>query len=360
MSEFQLSLLIIGVVVVAGVYFYGLWQQWRYRRSVGDAFRPEQASVPGTTAAVASAPSSAIPELEPASPSIAEPPVEHDVDGSTANEVCGLLNEATDYVATFLLRAPLTSEVLAPLWERRFDFGKNIHACGLNNASGLWERLIPESGQSYRAFRLGLQLVDRSGAVSDLRLKSFRDLLAEIAADLQVEAKLPPLDDVLKGAQQLDRFCADVDQMIGINLLASGERKLFGTEVANAAERLGMRLQADGTFHLIDERGATLCSLSASDGLPFQHHTLNQVRVDSLTLLLDIPRVTEPARRFDEMVALARELEKMLRLTMTDDQRVALSDGAIAQIRAQVAATEQLMLAGHITPGSAQALRLFS
>jgi len=100
--------------------------------------------------------------------------------------------------------------------------------------------------------------------------------------------------------------------------------------------------------------------LSASDGSPFQHHTLNQSRVDSLTLLLDIPRVDEPVRRFDEMVELARELAKALRTTMADDQRVALSDGAIAQIRAQVAATEDLMLVGHITPGSAQALRLFS
>jgi hypothetical protein len=37
-----------------------------------------------------------------------------------------------------------------------------------------------------------------------------------------------------------------------------------------------------------------------------------------------------------------------------------LSEVAIAQIRAQVVATEDLMMVGHITPGSAQALRLFS
>ncbi len=121
-----------------------------------------------------------------------------------------------------------------------------------------------------------------------------------------------------------------------------------------------MCLQADGTFHLQAEQGTTLFSLSASDGTPFHHHTLNQSRVDSLTLLLDIPRVDEPVRRFDEMVVVAQELAKTLRTTLADDQRVALSDGAIAQIRTQVAAIEDLMLVGHITPGSAQALRLFS
>jgi hypothetical protein len=284
----------------------------------------------------------------------------NDFDTSAKDAACSLLNEATDYVVTFLLKNPQTPEVLEDLWQRRFDFGKTVTACGLNTASGLWERLIPESEQTYRAFRLGLQLVDRTGSVSEMRLAGFSDLLKDIAQQLQVEAKLPSVADAVQRAQELDRFCADVDQMIGINLLTNGDRKLFGTEVSSAAERQGMSLQSDGTFHLTDEYGATLFSLSASDGSAFQHHTLNQSRVDSLTLLLDIPRVSEPVRRFDEMVILAQNLAKILRTTLVDDQRVALSDGAIAQIRAQVAVTEDLMLVGHITPGSAQALRLFS
>jgi FtsZ-interacting cell division protein ZipA len=349
MSEFQLSLLTIGLVVVIGVFLYGQWQQWRFRRSMGKPLAEPRAEV--------------VHQVQPAenidadsSDPLAAPPAVAEV----ADEMCGLLNDATDYVATFLLKSPLSVDELEILWERRFDFGKSVNACGLNTASGLWERMIPDSPQSYRAFKLGLQLVDRTGAVNEVRLAGFHDMLNEIAAQLKVEVRLPPLAEALQRAQQLDRFCADVDQMIGINLLTSSDRKLFGTEVANAAEQVGMSLQADGTFHLLDEQGATLFNLSASDGTVFQYHTLNQSRADSLTLLLDIPRVNEPVRRFDEMVALARELEKLLRLTMTDDQRVALNDGALAQIRAQVAATADLMSTGHITPGSAQALRLFS
>lgn len=349
MSELQISLLAIGLVAVAGVFLYGQWQQWRYRRNTQipaqdqrtEASHPERHT--NVLADEHGDPLTAIP---------AEP--------DAADDNCGLLNDATDYVATMLLGTPLPASVLDSLWQRRFDFGKSVNACGLNASSGLWERLIPESLQTYRAFRLGLQLVDRSGSVSAMRLAGFRDLLNDIAAQLQIEVRLPPVEDAALRAQELDRFCADVDQMIGVNLLTSGDRKLFGTEVASAAERLGMSLQADGTFHLLDERGATLFNLSASDGTPFQHHTLNRSRVDSLTLLLDIPRVSEPVRRFDDMVGLAQELGRALRTTMADDQRVALSHGAIAQIRAQIAATENLMLAGQITPGSAQAHRLFS
>lgn len=347
MSELQISLLAIGLIVVAGIFLYGQWQQWRYRRNIGTQF-PES----GIQAAPSEHEAHAAERQDPL---ITAAPVT-----DTADEVCGLLNDSTDYVATMLLKTPLSSDALETLWQRRFDFGKNVNVCGLNTVSSLWERMIPESPQSYRAFRMGLQLVDRSGSVSEMRLAGFHDMLEDIAAQLQIEVKLPPVREAVQRAQELDRFCADVDQMIGINLLTNGDRKLFGTEVANAAERLGMSLQSDGAFHLLEGSGATLLSLEASDGSTFQHHTLNQTRVDSLTLLLDIPRVLDPARRFDEMVALAQELAKTLRLTLADDQRVALSDGAIAQIRAQVASTEAMMLAGHITPGSAQALRLFS
>ena len=50
MSEFQLSLLIIGLIVVAGVYLYGFWQQWRYRRSQGESFKSQSTESSGQTA----------------------------------------------------------------------------------------------------------------------------------------------------------------------------------------------------------------------------------------------------------------------------------------------------------------------
>lgn len=356
MSEFQLSLLTIGLVVVAGVFIYGQWQQWRYRRSLGDSYQtPPAESSRQIAPSKASTPDTLFDEERGPLGTIAGEP-----GSSAADSICGLLNDATDYVVTFLPKSTHTPAALDLLWQRRFDFGKTVHACGLSTGSGFWERLIPEGTQTYRAFRLGLQLVDRTGAVSENRLEGFRDLLSEIAKQLRVEVKLPAVEEAHQRALDLDRFCADVDKMIGINLLAGGDRKLFGTEVATAAEQQGMTLQADGSFHFMNDQGATLFNLSASDGTPFQHHTLNQSRVDSLTLLLDIPRVDEPVRRFDEMTVLAKEMAKAMRVTLADDQKVALSDGAIEQIRAQVAATEDLMLVGHITPGSAQALRLFS
>ena len=89
-------------------------------------------------------------------------------------------------------------------------------------------------------------------------------------------------------------------------------------------------------------------------------HTFPGWQVSHLTLLLDIPRVSEPARRFDEMTLFAMELATALRATLVDDQRVLLVKGALEQIRTRIVAVEQRMAQGGIAPGSAQAMRLFS
>ena len=80
--------------------------------------------------------------------------------------------------------------------------------------------------------------------------RAFATCSAKSPRSCRSKCKLPQIEEARQRALELDRFCADVDQMIGINLLAGGDRKLFGTEVATAAEQHGMTLQADGSFHL--------------------------------------------------------------------------------------------------------------
>jgi FtsZ-interacting cell division protein ZipA len=343
MSEFQLSLLSIGAVVVVMVYLYGLWQQWRYRRSLG---KPSQE-----------------PTKQPIADTLSHPQDDTDTQHFIADpvpETSPQFDDKTDFIVSMTLKFPQNAEALDGYWQRRFDYGKTIQAIGCSAATGVWERVIPESRTSYSAFKIALQLVDRNGPVSDTRLSDFRELLSDIGRKLDADMTLPMVDSAIERARELDKFCADVDQMIGINIVPSGERVLFGSEVARAVQLVGMQLQADGTFHQFDADGATLFTLSAADGAPFQHHTLDQMQVDNMTLLLDIPRVKEPVKCFDEMTLLAMEVATTLRATLVDDQRVTLDNTAISHIRAQVDAVEKSMLAGGIAPGSDQALRLFS
>ena len=346
MSEFQSSLLVIAVIVVVAVYVYGWWQQWRYRRSLN---RIEPAARAGS---------------EPASPqqtaALADgQDGEHFITGG-APDTCTLLDERTDYIVSMTPKFPLSAQALARIWQRRFDFGKTLRACGCNVANGVWERIIPESSTTYSEMKVGLQLVDRDGAISETRLADFRELMGEVGRKEDADMVLPLVDSAMERARELDAFCAEVDQMIGLNLVCGADRALFASEVAAVVQPMGMSLQADGAFHLFGQDGATLFTLGAFDGTPFQHHTLDQMRVSSLTLLLDIPRVSDSAQRFDEMTLFAMELATALHATLVDDERVLLVKGALDQIRARVAAVEQRMVQGGIAPGSVQAMRLFS
>ncbi|GAB1231965.1 cell division protein ZipA C-terminal FtsZ-binding domain-containing protein [Ferrigenium sp. UT5] len=343
MSEFQSSLLIIALVVVAAVWAYGWWQQWRYRRTLNRIEPPPVAA-------------GAAAQEHGAAPA---PEREHFI-GAGAPAPCTLLDEQTDYIVSMTPKFPLNAQALARVWERRFDFGKTLRACGCNAANGTWERIIPESAPAYSELRIGLQLVDRDGAISATRLAEFRELMGEIGRKEDADMVLPLADDAMERARELDAFCAEVDQMIGLNLVCGADRPLFASDVAGVVQPMGMSLQADGTFHLFAPDGATLFTLGVSDGTPFQHHTLDQMRVTSLTLVLDIPRVSDAARRFDEMTLFAMELATALRATLVDDQQVLLGKGALEQIRIRVASVEQRMVQGGIAPGSAQAMRLFA
>ena len=353
MSELQISLLVIGVIVVMAVYGYGAWQQRRYRSRFGAAFKTRHGDALYQ---------GALPEV---SGDLHDEDIESMLPGEVyplglLDEPCKTMDPETDFIAVMFAVSPLSAGVLAPLWQRRFDFGKNVYVCGVSNSGGSWEKVVAESPLLYETFRIVLQLADRNGAVSETRLDAFRDLLRDIAEAIPAEVNFPDVAEAAACAQRLDEFCAEVDQMIGLNILPGGEHLLRGDDIARVAARCGMALQADGAFHLLDAHGRTLFSLSNFDNTPFQHHDLDDMPVIGLSLQMDVPRVEHPVRRFDEMVVLARVLGADLRADVVDDYRVALSDAAIAMIRTQVVNIEKRMLAYPIVPGSAQARRLFS
>ena len=79
-----------------------------------------------------------------------------------------------------------------------------------------------------------------------------------------------------------------------------------------------------------------------------------------VTFLLDVPRVADALRRFDVMLATARNFAATLGGTLVDDNRAVLTDQAIDKIRHQLTGILAKMEAGQIAAGGARALRLFS
>lgn len=360
MSELQIALLSIGLAAIVAVYAFGWWQQRRYRRKFGAAFKTSHADALYHDSA--EKPDGQGYPSEPAELAGEEVTVQAtDISGAAvADEPCLLLDARSDFIIELHLVEPSPAALLVGLWQRKFDFGKPVQVCGLKLVTGEWERVIAESHTLYQRFRIALQLVDRSGAINAAKLADFNDLVLGVARHTKAQTSVPDIKETYQHALELDAFCAEFDQMVGVNLIPAGDRLIRATDIAHAAGLHGMTLEADGAFHLLDAQGHSLFSLINQDTVPFQHHTLETFATAGITLLLDVPRVEDPALLFDRMMHVVQDLARELQLSIVDDHRVALGDSGLAGTRAQIASVEVSMRENGIAPGSAQARRLFS
>ncbi len=365
MSELQAALLVIGLGVIIAVYGFGWWQQRRYHRKFGTSFKSSHTDVlyqeSSATQAMRIQQSVAVDDVtSDSADSAAEVSIAGDTVATTSNEPCGLLDVRSDFIMELHLAEPSPAAVLDGLWHRKFDFGKPVQVCGLTLGTKKWERAIAESQILYACFRIAVQLVDRGGAISAAKLADFRDLVQGIALRIKADTTIPDIQEAFHHAIELDTFCAEVDQMVGVNLVPPDERLIPATKIVQATARQGMALEADGAFHLLSAHGQSMFSLINQNSVPFQHHTLETFSTAGVTMLLDVPRVENPSQQFDHMMQVVRELAAELRVNVVDDNRVALSDSGLAVIRARIAGMEAKMRDYGIAPGSAQALRLFS
>ena len=377
MSELQVALLAIGFAAIVAVYTFGWWQQRQHRRKFGAAFRASHADAlyqgsdtkPDEQTRHSFSPE--MVELDDTMPggddAAGIPPVEAGVlpveEGAATtllDESCTLLDTRSDFIIELHLDEPGPPAVLDGLWQRKFDFGKPVQVCGLTLGTERWERAIAESKVLYARFRIVLQLVDRGGAVSAAKLVDFRDLVLGLAKNIKAGASVPDVNETQRHAVELDQFCAEVDQMVGINLVPPGERLLSGGKIAQAAALQGMTLESDGAFHLLDAQGHSLFTLINQDAKPFHVHTLETFRMAGITLLLDVPRTLNPVAQFDLMTRIAHEFARELQTNLVDDHLVVLSDSGLALIRTRIAGIEAKMRDNGIVPGSGQARRLFA
>jgi FtsZ-interacting cell division protein ZipA len=78
-----------------------------------------------------------------------------------------------------------------------------------------------------------------------------------------------------------------------------------------------------------------------------------------VVFVLDVPRVAEPVRVFDQMKLAARRLAHTLAAELVDDNRRPLDDAALVAIRKQVDGAAAALSECGIEPGSPRALALF-
>ena len=393
MTELQMGLIGLGTAAVVGVLAYNKWQEQKHRKLAEKVMKSQHSDVllgdsgppAGSVEAPRERPEAARGERrEPilgeaeapvpgavavAAPEDGEPvkvkvaPVEDcdDVAEVAAGEVPpALLDPRLEFIVAMELVEPFPGEQITqsqrPVFER---IAKAVHWVGFNDRSREWERIAPDSRQPYRRLRVGLQLADRRGPLADADLALFTGAMQELADDLMAVADMPP-SRVIDQALELDRFCAEVDLEIGVNLVSQG-LPFSGTKLRARAEAAGMVLGADGLFTRYDDVGRAQFSLQNFESTLFSPESIKTLSTHGVTFLLDVPRVDHGERVFYQMVELAKRFADTLQGVLVDDNRQSLSDSQLDHIRREFVMKPQATMAAYGLPaGSAQALRLFS
>jgi len=387
MSELQVSLIAIGVVVVMGVIFFNWFQQRRYRRHAEQAFGQKHEDVLLRTAMpqeegriepqlgkeeilhefVTEPNLGEVAEMSSETPEpVSRPAASNEEPPRSAHkprrEIPGTLRGGVDYVVNISSEKKIEGSSLGGLLQRKFDFSKPLRWLGQREAEAPWEEIAGEvSGKpGYSNLRGCLQLADRAGPISEVHLSGFRDMAENFSAQINASATCPDVHEAYAQALALDEFCSEVDVMIGINIISRDGGLLTGAKIRVVAEISGLKLGTDGMFSLRDENNMTLFSLGNLEPHPFLPDTLRTLTTRGVTFLLDVPRVANGEMVFEQMARVAEAFADSVGGITVDDNQVPLNAIGIDKIKQQLMAIESMMAAHHIPAGSEVALRLFA
>lgn len=383
MSDLHLSLMGFGLLVIIGVVVYNWIQERKFRKIAQQRFQAPREDVLMTepdssfgsttigratlndiriepklseedTAFAESMPESIVePEEEPTQ--AAPAPRTRKAEG----EVPAPIDVNIDYVVRLDFAEPVQAGALRAALGTN-NSGKTLIWRGLD-ATGQWEDVMSARDRVEISSLYGaLQLADRAGALTSEEIAEFSSQVQQAAETLMAVAQMPERQQALETAAKLDAFCADVDILVGINVIALEQDTFAGTKIRALAEAGGFKLASDGTYQYQDDHGTVLYTLTNQESAPFKTQEMKYLNTHGLTLLFDVPRIPNGLRSFDHMIQFARQLSDSLKGMLVDDNLRPLTDDGIAKIKQQISMIYGKMDKHGIPAGSARAQRLFS
>lgn len=405
MTDLQMGLLGLGAGAVVVVLAYNKWQEFRHRKMAEQVMKSDHDDVllgkrskrQHDTEAEAAASSGALPADGSGDAGLPwrEPTLGDEPGQPTGNQASGLaaaLKEASerhelnpedeasgaaeqdadeaprslidpriDFIVAMELVEPVPVEQLfEPQKEVLARVTKPVIWVGFNERQREWEIIRPDSPHVYRRLRIGLQLADRRGPLSETDLNIFVVAMHQLADELLAVADMSPHQGLIGQAVDIDQFCADVDLQIGVHLISKGT-PFAGTKIRALAEAAGMVLGDDGFFTKRDDDGKELFKLQNYESTLFSPDSIKSLTTHGITFMLDVPHVDHGERVFFLMVDQARRFADALQGQLVDDNRQPLNEAQLDGIKREYVAKAQASMAQYGFPaGSPQALRLFS
>ncbi len=370
MSTLQISLAVIGAVLLAAIV---AWNAWTNHKNAPR--RAERSDAPRQEPALDGAAPLADPQA-----SVGESPEDFAVTGgggfdadtlrddaalamppaSHAAERRHALDALVDAIAPLALEHAVIGELaLAAMPPTRRAGSKPFAIEGQNEATGQWEMPVP--GQRYRAFQAGVQLANRTGALNEIEFSEFVAKAQRFADDIGAAPDFPDMLHEVARARELDQFASDHDAQLAFVLRARQAAWSPGYMHQNAARagfvpgtlpgRMVLPVAGDGGGAMLTLAFDTQAALSDDP---------EQSAVRELLLSLDVAQVHRSEQPFARLREAAQLLCESMDAVLCDQNGVPLPAMAMDPIAADLELLYDQLDGRDLSAGSLQARRVFS
>lgn len=387
MSTLQISLAIVGGLVLAGVVAYNAWVT---RRSTPRTVRePESADQHGGDPGI-QGPVPMVDEEERIEPVLGSSPGRSiaDVEGRLADESTQVVDGAESpkppaavvtlkHVVQPPERRPgldALIDVIAPLAVDTLVSGEAILAAmpttrrvgskpfaieGMNEQSREWEPARP--GQRYTALQAGVQMANRSGALNEIEFSEFVMKTQAFADAIGAAPDFPDMLAEVARSRELDAFASGHDAQLGFMLRARRAAWSPGYVTQNASQLGFVAGALPGRMVLASTQPGQAPILSlAYDAQAAMADDPEQSALREVALTLEVTHVPRHEQPFVRLRQAATALAEAMDGVVTDDAGQPLSVDVMDSIGADLESLYEALEARDLAAGSAQARRLFS
>src|SRR5690606_12919469 len=295
MSDLQIGLISLGVILILVLVCFNWWQDRRVRQRMQEHFpeADEDQLMGGLTPTTgrrepglgaAEAPVDEMTEADPVCEAVIDVVFSHPVSGTELRQAVHTIRKAGEKPVRVLVE----------------------HEGG--------HTLRLRDGHSYLSVQLAVLLANRSGALTDIEWSHLWTIAQDLAERFEGSVEGPEQPQVLQRAQALDELCASLDAQVGLALRLGGTRALG--EVLQAVKDAGF-VSYGSQLAWMSEAGVPRFIL-LFDGEPAAD--FQSEGVDRLDLLLDVPRSQPDEQAFSRMASVGRDLAARLGGTLVDDQ----------------------------------------
>jgi len=265
-----------------------------------------------------------------------------------------VVSSRIDTIALVLADEPVTRAQVEPLLDALESHATPVHVEGLVDEQ--WMPLEDSPRETWRELRAGLQLASRAGPVAEEEIAAFNETVAGFAASINAVSQRESPAAAAARSRELDRFCAEADIEVAVNLVGRAGATFALARVKSLALENGFAETGSGAFERRGPDGVVAMTLRVADA----DAQRDAAYATGLTFALDVPHVPDPVAVFQAMGKVAEAFGAALGGELVDDERRPLGAAGFAAIGRSLEAVARRMEAHGIPAGGALARRLFS